>query len=115
MSFIKYTREELLKIIPMLLNSDLFLRVSQEDKNYNKNLFYYCNKKREDLLYLKIDCEDHRIDEEELNRTMWKILGSGSELYLFISVPLERIPLLINDYKGTPLHTMIKIRLEIGK
>lgn len=115
MSFIKYTREELLKIIPMLLDSDIFPRVSQEDKNYNKTRFYYCKKKREDLLDLKIDCEDPNIDEKELNQSICKILGSGIELYLFIVVPLEKIPLLINTYKGTTFDTIIKIRLQIGK
>jgi hypothetical protein len=116
MSFVKYTREELFSIIPILLESEMFPIPRERDKDsYPHSLYSIYKKKRNDLLDLKLDCEDPKIEELELNKAMWKILGSGIGLYLFIIVPIERIPLLINTYKGTPDDIIIKIRLQIGK
>lgn len=122
MSFIMYTREELFNIIPILLGSEMFPvpKPTEPPKGpfhrlYPDDFSAPLIKKRKDLLDLKLDCEDPKIEELDLNKTMWKILGSGIALYLFIVVPLERIPLLINTYKGTPEDIILKIRLQIGK
>jgi hypothetical protein len=112
MPFIKYTREELTQVISIFKDSDYFFPYHEYWDPADKAEEV---KKLEDLIKVEKDCQDPKVTELDLNKSMWRILGQGIGLYLFIVVPLKRIPLLINTYKGTPEDIIIKIRLQIGK
>lgn len=112
MSFIYYTREELLQLLPMLSDSRLF---TGTPKGHNIIIDYYVKEKLEKIGALISSCKSESNTEEELNRELWRILGSGYELYLMMQVPFRNLPLLINDHRGTPIEDLIKIRFKIGK
>ena len=113
MSFIYYTREELQQILPMISDSKLF---SDENKGYNiKNFTFYKQEKLEKIRELLLSCRNPKYTEKELNQELWKVLGSGYELYLMMKIPFRNLPLLINDHRGTPIEDLIKIRFTIGK
>jgi hypothetical protein len=107
MSHVLYTREEIKELLPLFLDFyDHHCTPTELSQLKEKiNSFYIVLDKYENTEYSVLD----------LNKELWKILGSGLETYLLVIVPFENIPLLINTYKGTMYHEFVKIRLKIGK
>jgi hypothetical protein len=114
MSFIKYDREGLIEILKILLELYTHRPISTEFNAHDQTTVIL-TKKAHDIQELIEECRSERFSEKELNQKLWRITGAGTELYILVVVPLENIPLLINQYKGTILDEYVKIRLKIGR
>lgn len=108
MSFVMYNRDEMHQLLHLL--SEVF---NDSYPTNNPIELTHLKEKMKNLHQLinKID----EPDIEELNRKLWRILGSGTELYILVVADIDTIITRINTYKGTVFHELVKIRLKIGK
>jgi hypothetical protein len=103
-----YNKEEMHKLLPLL--SEVF---NDSYPTNNPIELTHLKEKMKNLHQLINEIEGPNI--EELNRKLWRILGSGTELYILVVADIGTIMTNINTYKGTVFHEMVKIRLKIGR